>query len=123
MRGRGNLVERGGATAARRIAPGVNGTASRVEYSGNQAVERGAVGTDLAFEFKALAHAHDGHAVVADGTGDKDRVARLRAMRADRNAFAHHAHSGGVDVAAVAVGAPPPLCTPVDTPPPARCPL
>ena len=36
--------------------------------AGHQAVERGAVALDGAFEFEAFALRHDGHAVVADGS-------------------------------------------------------
>ncbi len=72
-----NFIQRGSEAAARGVAHGVDCRACRIEDLGNHAVQRGAIGADLALELEALAHAHDGHAVVADGSRDEDRVAGL----------------------------------------------
>ena len=72
------LLERGvlpDAQVIAQIAHGVHVSARRIQNFGNHAVQRGAIGADLALEFKPLAHAHNRHAVVADGSRDNHRVA------------------------------------------------
>jgi hypothetical protein len=54
-------------------------------------------------EAEALALRHDRHAVVAQGAGDEDGVARPRPVAGDVHALRHHADAGGGDEDAVAL--------------------
>ncbi len=78
-----NLIQCGGQSAARGIAHRMNRRAGHVEHLGNHPVQRRAIAPDLALELQALSHAHDRHAVVADGSRDDDRVAVFCSSRTD----------------------------------------
>ena len=60
-----------GSRMAWTCAPAASSTSAIMPFSAAQSRP------DLALELEALAHAHDGHAVVADGSRDEDRVAGL----------------------------------------------
>ncbi len=68
IRGRRNLIQRGRKPSPRRIAHRMDCLARRIEYIGNHSIQRRAVRPNLAFELQALAHAHDRHAMIADGS-------------------------------------------------------
>lgn len=101
----GDFIQCGGEAAAGGVAHGVDIWADDSENAGDEGIKGGAVRDDQAFELEALADAHDGHAVIAEGAGDEDGVAGLGAMGADLDAGAEDSDAGGVDVAAVAVAA------------------
>ena len=80
-------------------------TSHGIENLCNHAVQGGAIGADLTLEFEPLAHAHDGHAVVADGSRNDDRVTEHCMQRTHGDARSHETDAGSGDVAAVAVAA------------------
>jgi len=100
-----NLIEGRSQPPARWVTHCVDIRSSRIEYLGNQPVQSRAVRANLAFELQSFADAHDGHAVIADCSRNQHGIASLGAMRTNVDARPQHAHSGSIDVAAVAMPA------------------
>src|SRR5215469_9703198 len=105
VRSRRDFVESRCEAAAGGIAHSVYPRPNRIENSADHAVQRRAIGTDLAFEFEPLAHAHDRHTVVADGARDKYDVANLRTLWTHADSRPQQAYASSIDVTAVAVPA------------------
>ena len=95
------LIERRRHAAARRIAQDAHRAAFK--YRRAQAVERRAVGLDIALHH-AAARQHDRSAVIANGSGDDDIIARTYRLRAESRIF-QKADARGVDIYLVAASA------------------
>ena len=75
LRGRRQFVQGAGQSAARRITHATDG-GTGFEHDTRQIVQRRRIAFQDRLEFDALAHRHDGDAVIAERSGNQDLVAR-----------------------------------------------
>jgi hydrogenase maturation protein HypF len=96
----GDLVEDRGHAAPGRVAHRPD-AGHRVQQARHQPVQRRGIGGDVRLDVELAAGQHDGDAMIADGPGHDDGVARPGPRRTEDHVPLDEADARGVDVAAV----------------------
>ena len=100
----GNLVQGSRQSAARRITQHMD-VGAALQQCFDQAMERRRIRLDGGLETQAVAPRHDGHAMIAERTGDQNRIARLRPATRKFAPGGQQTDTGGRDEDAVTLAA------------------